>query len=304
MKKLLLTMLLLAAVLPAAAKIGDVNANGTVDVADLNLVVDHVLGISQTDAADVNSDGLVDVADVNILVDIILGSYVPEDVTYTVGGVSFKMIGVAGGTFTMGNDDDPDKYELPAHQVTLSAFSIGETEVTQKLWQAVMGENPSYFSGYNSLPVEYVSWDDCQEFITKLNAMTGKTFRLPTEAEWEYAARGGNKSRGYTYSGSDNINDVAWYKTNSNSRTHDVATKLPNELGLYDMTGNVFEWCQDWYGAYSGEEQTDPTGPDEGAYRVNRGGGWNSQVEYSHITYRPNLMPSRRFNSLGLRLAM
>jgi len=224
--------------------------------------------------------------------------------TITVNGVSFNMVRVDGGTFTMGatseqgNDAFPD--EKPAHQVTLSTYSIGETEVTQALWQAVMGSNPSYFKGDN-LPVEKVSWDDCQTFISKLNTATGKRFRLPTEAEWEYAARGGSKSRGYKYSGSNKIKDVAWYGSN---RTHNVKTKQPNELGLYDMSGNVWEWCQDWYGSYSSGSKTNPTGPSSGSYRVNRGGGWiDLDAGYCRSSRRDYLTPSDRGNDLGLRLA-
>ena len=150
---------------------------------------------------------------------------------------------------------------------------IGKTEVTQELWEAVMGSNPSEFNGSN-LPVENVSWEDCQTFIRKLNALTGKNFRLPTEAEWEYAARGGNNSRGYKYSGSNTVSNVAWYKDNSSSTTHPVATKAPNELGIYDMSGNVEEWCNDGYGDYTSASQTNPTGPNSGSDRVYRGGSW------------------------------
>ena len=189
----------------------------------------------------------------------------------TVNGVAFNMVKVSGGTFQMGATSEQGSYvdsdEQPVHQVTLSDYYIGETEVTQELWQAVMGSNPSKFTGSGLLPVEKVSWDDCQTFITKLNV-----FRLPTEAEWEFAARGGNSSQGYKYSGSNNIDDVAWYTNNSNSKTHEVGTKAPNELGIYDMSGNVWEWCQDWDGSYSSSAQTNPTGPTSGAERVYRGG--------------------------------
>ena len=169
--------------------------------------------------------------------------------TFTANGVSFTMKFVEGGTFQMGatseQGSDATSAESPVHSVTLSGYWMGETEVTQELWQAVMGSNPSYFSGTN-LPVEYVSWNDIvNDFLPKLNNMTGKNFRLPTEAEWEYAARGG-KSGGYKYAGSDDVGSVAWYYDNSSSKTHTVKTKSPNELGLYDMSGNVWEWCQDW----------------------------------------------------------
>lgn len=226
--------------------------------------------------------------------------------TITVNGVSFKMVAVEGGTFTMGatSEQGSDAYsdESPTHSVTLSDFAIGETEVTKELWKAVMGSNPSYFSGTN-LPVEKVSWNDCQTFISKLNNLTGKNFRLPTEAEWEYAARGGNKSKGYKYAGSHTLGDVAWYYGNSSGMTHPVKQKLPNELGLYDMSGNVYEWCQDWYGSYSSSAQTNPTGSTSGSYRVLRGGSW-LDTRYCRVSNRGNTTPTNTYNFLGLRLAL
>ena len=164
--------------------------------------------------------------------------------------------------------------------------------MTQELWEVVMGSNPSRFSGSGQLPVEYVSWDDCQRFITKLNQLTGQNFRLPTEAEWEFAARGGNASKGYKYAGSDNINDVAWYLGISSSKTHEVGTKSPNELGLYDMSGNVFELCQDRYGSYSSNSQVNPTGPSSGSYRVIRGGSWGDNAGRCRV--------SNRFDDVGI----
>ena len=227
--------------------------------------------------------------------------------TITVGGVSFKMIRVDGGTFTMGatseQGSDADDDEKPAHQVTLSSYHIGETEVTQALWEAVMGSNPSNFKGGNR-PVDQVSWDDCQAFISKLNAMTGKTFRLPTEAEWEFAARGGNRSKGYKYSGGNTFSNVAWYVDNSGDETHDVKTKSPNELGLYDMSGNVREWCQDWKGDYSSSSQTNPTGPSSGSYRVCRGGSWGGYAGDCRVSRRYSYAPDFRLDYLGLRLAL
>lgn len=188
-----------------------------------------------------------------------------------------NMVYVSGGTFTMGGTSeqgsDAESDEKPTHNVTLSSYYICKYEVTQALWRAVMGSNPSYFKGDN-LPVECVSWNDCQTFINRLNSYTGRNFRLPTEAEWEFAARGGNYSRHYKYSGSNYIGDVAWYDNNSGNRTHPVGTKQPNELGLYDMSGNVYEWCSDWYGSYSSYSQSDPTGPNSGSGRVERGGSW------------------------------
>ena len=226
-----------------------------------------------------------------------------DKVTCTVGNVQFNMIRVEGGTFMMGATSDqkkPEKDGSPVHRVTLSTYYIGETEVTQELWEAVMGRNPSHFKGM-SLPVECVSWNDCQEFLLKLNQMTGLKFRLPTEAEWEYAARGGSKSRGYQYSGSDKIKNVAWYLTRE---THDVKTKLPNELGIYDMSGNVSEWCQDWYGDYGVVAQTNPTGPSSGSYRVHRGGSWLSLARYCRVSFRSSSTPGSRHFILGLRLAL
>ncbi|MGN0229129.1 MAG: formylglycine-generating enzyme family protein [Muribaculaceae bacterium] len=225
---------------------------------------------------------------------------------YTVNGVSFEMVAVESGTFTMGatSEQGSDAWddEKPAHKVTLSDYYIGKTEVTQALWKAVMGDNPSYYKGEN-LPVEQVSWNDCQEFIKKLNSLTGKKFRLPTEAEWEYAARGGSKSRGYKYSGSNNIDEVAWYDDNSGSKTHEVGTKRPNELGIYNMSGNVWEWCSDWYDKYSGNAQTNPKGPDSGSDRVGRGGGWGGSAGYCRSSGRDDLDPGAR-DIIGLRLCL
>ena len=204
----------------------------------------------------------------------------------------------------MGSDDiEAGSGEEPVHQVTLSTYSIGETEVTQALWEAVMGSNPSNFKG-GSLPVERVSWEDCQTFIQKLNQLTGKRFRLPTEAEWEYAARGGNKSRGYRYAGSNTIGDVAWYEDNSGNQTHPVKAKQANELGLYDMSGNVWEWCQDWYGDYSSSSQTNPKGPSSASLRVIRGGSWFYDAGYCRVSLREWSLPGYRGFDLGLRLAL
>ena len=216
------------------------------------------------------------------------------------------MVKVSGGTFTMGatseQGSDADSDEKPTHQVTLSDYYIGKYEVTQEQWEAVMGSNPSYFKGANK-PVERVSWNDCQEFIEKLNKLTGLKFRLPTEAEWEYAARGGNKSKDYKYSGSNSIGDVAWYWDNS-SKTHEVGTKAPNELGLYDMTGNVWEWCSDWYGSsyYSLSPSTNPIGPASGSCRVLRGGGWSYFARGCRVSNRDYFNRDYRDFNLGFRL--
>ena len=223
------------------------------------------------------------------------------------GGVSIEMVKVEAGSFDMGATSEmqnPYSDEKPVHRVTLTNnYYVGKYEVTQALWQAVMGSNPSIFKG-DDLPVEEVSWKDCQKFITKLNAMTGKRFRLPSEAEWEYAARGGKKSRGYLYSGSNAIGDVAWYEGNSSFMTHAVGTKQPNELGIYDMTGNVWEWCQDRYGSYSSSPQTNPTGAVGGSRRVFRGGSWSYSARRCCTSSRSGHSPGYRRYDLGLRLVL
>lgn len=272
-----------------------------------------------------------------------------ESQTFTVIGngktVTFKMIHVEAGTFQMGataeQGSDADDDEKPAHSVTLTKdYWIGETEVTQALWQAVMGQTPTsdgskWSSTYglgDNRPAYYVSWNDiCGTdgtgtstacFLYKLNKLledqgllpAGKKLRLPTDAEWEYAARGGSKSKGYKYAGSNTIDDVAWYEVNSYYKgssspdygTHDVATKQANELGLYDMSGNVYEWCSDWYSSsyYSSSPSTDPTGPSTGSFRVYRGGGWNYYARSCRVADRSGSTPTRRSNFLGLRLAL
>ena len=222
-------------------------------------------------------------------------------------GITIDMVKVEAGTFMMGATSEMQKPyddEKPVHQVTLTNdYYMGKYEVTQALWQAVMGSNPSKFKSRN-LPVEQVSWDDCQEFINKLNSITGRRFRLPTEAEWEYAARGGKKSKGYQYSGSSNISDVAWYTANSGSKTHPVGKKQANELGLYDMTGNVLEWCQDWYGSYVSSSQTNPTGAFSGFFRVFRGGSWYGNSGICRLSCRDSYNPDNRNFDLGLRLVL
>ena len=222
-------------------------------------------------------------------------------------GISIEMVKVEAGTFMMGATSEmkgPYDNEKPLHQVTLTNdYYMGMYEVPQALWEAVMGSNPSEYKGDN-LPVEMVSWNDCQEFISKLNSLTGRKFRLPTEAEWEYAAHGGKKSRGYQYSGNSNISDVAWYDGNSGSKPHPVGTKQANELGIYDMSGNVYEWCSDWYGSYSSSSQMNPTGADSGSGCVVRGGSWYDFARGCRLSYRGSITPFYRGNDLGLRLAL
>lgn len=218
-----------------------------------------------------------------------------------------EMVLVQGGTFRMGCSSEQQgscrSDENPLHSVTVSTFYIGKYEVTQAQWKLIMGSNPSNFKGDN-LPVENVSWDDAQKFISRLNAATGKNYRLPTEAEWEYAARGGNQSRGYKYSGSNLLVDVAWFWDNSGSTTHPVGTKQPNELGIYDMSGNVYEWCYDWYGTYPASAQQDPMGASSGSFRVRRGCGWDSNASGCRVACRGSFYSAGYLsNSNGIRLA-
>ncbi|AEE48356.1 SUMF1/EgtB/PvdO family nonheme iron enzyme [Haliscomenobacter hydrossis] len=223
----------------------------------------------------------------------------------------YGLIRVKGGTFTMGctteQGSDCEGDEKPSHQVTVNDFSIGKHEVTQAQWRAVMGSDPPEldFKGCDQCPVERVSWNDVQEFLRKLNSKTGKQYRLPTEAEWEYAARGGNQSRGYKYAGGNLLIEVAWFTENSDSKTHLVAQKKANELGLYDMSGNVWEWCQDRYGEnYSRRAQTNPTGAALGSYRIYRGGGWGFYAGRCRVSFRHRDVPTFRSNGLGFRLAL
>ncbi|MBR6980466.1 MAG: formylglycine-generating enzyme family protein [Prevotella sp.] len=256
----------------------------------------------------------------------------PEQSASAIEKLVNNMVPIEGGTFNMGTsigpekdkkdkkgmkiqkgkkDDKVDEDEGPVHQVTISSFSLGRYEVTQEQWEAVMGENPSYFKDGN-LPVECVSWEDCQEFITKLNEKTGKQFRLPTEAEWEYAARGGNISKGYNYAGGNDLDSVGWYEknaygrhwSNANYGTHPGGQKKPNELGLYDMSGNVWEWCSDFYGDYGSSAQKDPTGATKGNFRVCRGGCWFDKSKDHRVANRYYWFPDNRYYFVGLRLAL
>ena len=222
-----------------------------------------------------------------------------EVITETVNGVSFDMILVSGGTYMMGalpTDASATNSEKPRHEETVGDFYIGQTEVTQELWTAVMGTNPSTYKTGENLPVTDVSWATCNQFITKLNELTGKTFRLPTEAEWEYAARGGNKSEGYLYSGSNNISDVAWYKDNSDNTIHPVASKEPNELKLYDMSGNVTEWTSDYFrSTYDSEPGTNV---------AFRGGTFSNPANQLRNSSRYGAKTTYAQQDVGLRLAL
>jgi len=217
--------------------------------------------------------------------------------TETANQLNIEMVAVKGGTFMMGSTD-----EKPVHQVTLSDFYIGKYEVTQAQWSAVMGSNPSHFKGDN-LPVETVSWIDIQQFITKLNRLTGKQYRLPTEAEWEFAARGGTRSKHYEYSGSNTASNVAWIDQNSDSKTHPAGTKTANESGIYDMSGNVWEWCNDWYSRYNDKPVINPKGASFSYYRIKRGGSFNYFAQHTHVAHRDYDLPDNRSSTLGFRLA-
>ena len=264
---------------------------------------------------DADGNRRLDIDDVTLLINRILTGLWGDELsveTFEINGVSFDMMPVEAGTFTMGatpeQGDDATDREKPAHQVTLTKdYHIGATEVTQRLWLAVMGSNPSEFTGDLDRPVEHMSGNDCQTFIAKLNQITGKTFRMPTEAEWEFAARGGNLSQGYKYAGSDNVDEVAWYSGNAGSTTHPVGTKMPNELGLYDMSGNVMEWCQDFYGDFTSEAQTDPTGPASHSNNehVYHSGCFDYPAHGCRVSFRYRSSPTYAgSNRLGLRLAL
>ena len=228
--------------------------------------------------------------------------------TITVKDFTFDMVKVEGGTFTMGCSAPSEKgcyeNECPSHRVTVDGFAIGRTEVTQALWIAVMDTNPSKWQN-DSLPVEQVSWNQVQDFIIRLNKITGKKFRLPTEAEWEYAARGGKKTKNHSYAGcSQDLGSYAWYGPNANSHTHKVATKKPNELGLYDMSGNVWEWCSDFQGKYTENPQTNPQGPKKGFEHMLRGGCYMSPTRVCRVTDRCNYNPTKGYPYYGFRLAL
>ena len=233
------------------------------------------------------------ICEIKILKDIHKG-------TIIVGDTFFTMTEVEGGKFLMGNNYG-DYSERPEHYVTLDNFFISETAVTQEIWEAVMHSNPSIFKGSKN-PVENIYWNDCQVFIDKLNHMTNMKFRLPTEAEWEYAAKGGIESKHYLYSGSNTFEEIA----SRGNKTYPVATKKPNELGLYDMSGNVREWCQDWYDDryYKVSPSKNPTGPLNSEMHVNRGGSWADGEAYCRVSYRGALSTKGKCHYIGFRIAL
>ena len=326
MKKLLLSLIIVlcsTSLAWADGMRGDVNGDNAVTPADISAIIDYLLGSTTTispNAADLNRDGTVTPADISVLIDYLLNGTWPDEPepageVFTVNGVSFTMIPVEGGTFMMGatseQGTDATNDEIPVHQVTLSSYAIGQTEVTQELWEAVMGSNPSRYVGAQR-PVHYIRWNDCQTFISRLNELTGRNFRLPTEAEWEFASRGGNLSQGYKYSGSNDVNEVAWYwytlpswsSSDPGYGPQPVATKAPNELGIYDMSGNVNEWCQDWFDDYSSSAQVNPTGPTRGDDRVRRGGGFMGSAKNVRVSARYDADPIGYSSDLGMRLAL
>ena len=300
--------------LPTNAMRGDVNDDHNVSISDVTALIDYLLGSEvipfNIRNADVNKDGNVSIADVTALIDyLLIGEWPIVKEQFTVNGVTFSMVHVEGGTFTMGATEEEDAdYQVfvgsPKHQVNLSSYNIGQTEVTQELWVAVMGSNPSQNGSDLQCPVNCVTWDDCYTFISRLNELTGLRFRLPTEAEWEFAAKGGMNTRGYIYSGSDDIDEVAWININSDNHCHPVGNKKANELGLYDMNGNVDEWCHDWYSLYTAEPVVDPTGPETGRSRIHRGGNWNEGSALCRLTQRNGYAPGTIRNYMGLRLVL
>ena len=287
--------------------VGDVNHDGHLSIADVTTLINTVLTDGAvTDINDINGDHRVSISDVTMLID---GLLCPEQGTlrFVVNGYPFEMVIVEGGTFNMGATAEQESEalfdEYPVHEVTLSTYCIGQTPVTQELWLYVMDELPSAIED-QECPVETVSWNDCQRFIEALNEMTGCQFRLPTEAEWEFAARGGNYSHNYKYSGSDDYDEVAWCELNSGDLTQRVGYKKANELGIYDMSGNVWEWCQDWYGVYSEGSQTNPTGPTSGDGRVVRGGSWITEGKGCRVSERDSGDPTSQVQIMGFRIAL
>ena len=309
---LLSLLLMLATPIDSAAAVyhpewkGDVNLDGDIDITDVTILIAGLLNDNITETMDVTQDGEYNITDVTALISMLMN--MPSTVeTFRVNGVSFTMRYVREGSFAMGATSEQQPYanqdENPSHEVSLSPYYIGETEVTQALWHAVMGDNPCRLKGYEQ-PVEWVTWEECQEFVYRLSQITNQQFRLPTEAEWEFAARCAHKSRGHLYSGSHVLDDVGWYYGNSDDTHHLIKTKNPNRVNLYDMSGNVAEWCQDWFAPYGTVAQSDPIGPYEGSIRVVRGGAWNDDATACRVSSRAGHEPAFTGSTVGLRLAM
>ncbi len=303
---------------------GDANDDGQVTISDVVVLIDYVLtgddSSINVENSDLDGDRVIGLSDITMLIDFILygppEDNLPQTETFTVEGVSFTVVYVRGGTFMMGPSTGTGDQ---AFRVTLSDYSISLTEVTQELWVAVMGYNPSWFSSNGGFvenlqrPVEQVDWCACQDFCAKLNKLTGRDFRLPTEAEWEYAARGGNRSHDYLFSGGNDIDEVGWYAGNlppvedwtEGGGTQPVAMKKPNELGIYDMTGNVAEWCQDWHAHYPSAPQTNPSGPSYGEYKLIRGGSVAAEMTGCYLKERTLIgVPYAWGANVGFRIVL
>ena len=291
--------------------LGDCNANGEVSIAEVQTAINQYLGKDKVESCnDENGDGSVSISEVQTIINNYLegcdsGEPQPGD-TWTEPNTGMEFVYVPSGCYQMGCNStwsgSCNSYEKPVHEVCVDGFWISKYEVTQGQWKEIMGNNPSYFDNGDNYPVEKVSWNDCQDFIDNLNSESSKTFRLPTEAEWEYAARSGGKQQ--KYAGGGDVDSVAWYGGNSGDQTHEVGTKAPNDLGIYDMSGNVWEWCSDWYSSdyYSNSPKNNPQGPSSGSYRVGRGGGWDSVAEYVRAVIRVYGVPSYTYVGIGLRL--
>ena len=239
-----------------------------------------------------------------------------QNYTENAFGINMKMVYVEGGSYNMGctGEQGGDCYndEKTVRYVTVSDFYIGQFEITQAQWQAVMGTSvyqqqskaggSSTYGTGNDYPMYYVSWEEAKEFCRRLSQQTGKTYRLPTEAEWEYAARGGNKTQNSKYAGGFSLDYVGWYTSNSGNRTHAVGNKSANELGIYDMSGNVREWCEDWYGDYRSYDTDNPKGATSGSFRVLRGGSWNYSATLCRVSHRGNISPGYRYDFNGFRV--